>query len=53
MNRDKVFTLRFTEKEWKGIAHRADLMDMPVGAYIRLMIDKGERVRTDTDTLSW
>lgn len=48
MKRDKIFTLRFTEKEWKGIVRRAESEDLPIGAYLRRMIDKGERVRDDT-----
>lgn len=47
MRKDRKFTLRFTDKEWKGIAHRAQLEDIPIGEYLRRMIDKGERVRDE------
>ena len=51
MNKDKRITIRFTEKEWSGIAHRAALEDLPIGEYLRRMIDKGERAKS-TD-LTW
>lgn len=53
MNKDKRVTIRFTTKEWEAICRRANREDMPLAEYLRAMIDKGERVRTDTDTLSW
>lgn len=53
MNKDKRITIRFTEKEWDGICHRAELEDMPLSQYIRLMIDRGERAQTEKQDLSW
>jgi hypothetical protein len=42
MNRDKIYTIRFNENEWEGIANRAKLKDMRISDYLRSMIDKGE-----------
>ena len=53
MNKDKIYTIRFDEKEWEGICKRAERQDMPIAQYIRKMIDLGEREGKGSDDLTW
>lgn len=55
MNKDKIYTIRFTPREWEGICKRAGHKDMPISEYLRMMIDLGEKAdyAAKSDTITW